>query len=72
METNDNVNNFGHQKQEVVDFLKGYGYVIYRYDANRNQVYPTNIDDRVDNGNNFLVIAESEIEFVRRRLQNIS
>jgi FkbM family methyltransferase len=72
MEINNTVNNFGHSKQEVVDLLKDYGYGVYRYNADINQVYLTSIDSQENDGNNFLLIAESELEFVKTRLQNIS
>src|SRR6476469_10775946 len=39
VEINDTVKNFGHQPQDVVDFLKFYGYSLYRYDAATNNLY---------------------------------
>ncbi|MDF5727467.1 MAG: FkbM family methyltransferase [Rhizonema sp. PD38] len=66
LEINDAVNNFGHQKQDVVDLLQDYGYGLYRYDADSNQLHAITLDGQ--QGNNVLAIANSALDFVRDRL----
>ena len=67
MEINDTVNNFGHQKQEVVKLLHDYRYSLYSYNADTNQISLMNIEKL--SGNNVLAIAGSAVDFVRERLQ---
>ncbi len=66
LEINDSVSNFGHRKQDVVDFLYSYGYSLYRYSADTNQLSPITLEQQ--QGNNILAIADSALEFVRDRL----
>ncbi|MDF5714040.1 MAG: FkbM family methyltransferase, partial [Rhizonema sp. NSF051] len=66
LEINDAVNNFGHQKQDVVDLLQDYGYGLYRYDADSNQLHAITLNGQ--QGNNVLAIANSALDFVRDRL----
>ncbi|MGB7441311.1 MAG: FkbM family methyltransferase [Coleofasciculaceae cyanobacterium] len=66
LEINDQVSNFGHHKQDVVDFLHNYGYKLYRYSADTNQISPINLEQQ--QGNNVLAIADSALDFVRDRL----
>jgi FkbM family methyltransferase len=66
LEINDAVNNFGHQKQDVADFLDDYGYRLYHYDADTNELNWISLDQR--RGNNVLAIADFAIDFVRDRL----
>jgi hypothetical protein len=66
LEINDTVSNFGHQKQDLVDFLNSYGYNLYRYSADTNQLSSVSIEEQ--QGNNVLAIADSAVEFVRDRL----
>jgi FkbM family methyltransferase len=67
LEINDAVKNFGHEKQDVVDLLKGYGYSLYAYNVDTNQLCPISLAEQ--DGNNVLAIADSAIEFVRDRLE---
>ena len=66
LEINDTVSHFGHQKQDLVDFLYGYGYKLYRYDADNNQLNLITVEEK--KGNNVLAIADSALDFVRDRL----
>jgi FkbM family methyltransferase len=66
LEINDTVSHFGHQKQDLVDFLYGYGYNLYRYNADTNQLSSVTVEEK--KGNNVLVIADSAVGFVRDRL----
>ena len=66
LEINDTVSNFGHQKQDLVNFLNSYGYNLYRYSADTNQLSSVSIEEQ--QGNNVLAIADSAVEFVRDRL----
>jgi FkbM family methyltransferase len=66
MEINNTINNFGHSKQTIVDFLDKYGYKLYHYDATNNQLSCIDVDRQRDN--NVLVIADNSINFVRDRL----
>jgi FkbM family methyltransferase len=68
LEINHTVSHFGHQKQDIVDFLDKYGYNLYRYNANTNQLSPVTIEKK--QGNNVLVIADSTVDFVRDRLSS--
>lgn len=70
MEINDAVNNFGLQKQDVVKFLQDYGYSLYQYDADTNQIHSITLAQQ--KGNNVLAIADSAIDFVRDRLNEKS
>lgn len=67
LEINDTVNNFGHQKQDVVDLLNQYNYELYDYDANLNQISKANLDDR--QSKNVFAIAKSALNFVHSRLE---
>lgn len=69
LEINDSVNNFGHQKQDLVNFLNSYGYNLYGYSADTNQVFPITLEQQ--QGNNVLAIADSAVDFVRDRLAEI-
>lgn len=69
LEINDSVSNFGHCKQDIVDFLHNYGYNLYRYSADTNQVSPITLEQQ--QGNNVLAIADSALDFVRDRLAEI-
>lgn len=69
LEINDAVSNFGHCKQDIVDFLDSYGYNLYRYSAETNQVSPITLEQQ--QGNNVLVIADFALDFVRDRLAEI-
>lgn len=69
LEINDAVNNFGYRKQDVVDFLQNYGYNLYRYSADTNQVSPITLEQQ--QGNNVLAIADFALDFVRDRLTEI-
>lgn len=69
LEINDSVRNFGHRKQDVVHFLHSYGYNLYRYSADTNQVSPITLEQQ--QGNNVLAIADSALDFVRDRLAEI-
>jgi FkbM family methyltransferase len=69
LEINDAVNNFGYQKQDLVNFLKGYSYNLYTYSADTNQIFPITLNEQ--QGNNVLAIADSAIDFVRDRLSEI-
>ncbi|MEH1963209.1 MAG: FkbM family methyltransferase [Nostoc sp.] len=70
MEINDAVNNFGIQKQDVVNFLKDYGYSLYHYNAHTNQIHAITVEQK--QGNNVLAIADSALGFVRDRLNEKS
>ncbi|ARV61236.1 hypothetical protein BZZ01_23815 [Nostocales cyanobacterium HT-58-2] len=66
LEINDAVNNFGYQKQDVINFLQDYGYRLYNYDADSNKLDAMTLDQQ--KGNNVLAIANSALDFVRNRL----
>ena len=68
MEINNKINNFQHEKNEVVELLEFYGYQLYKYNANENKL--DLIDLEQHQGNNVLVIAENAVEFVEKRLKN--
>lgn len=71
IEINDTVDHFGHHPQDVVDFLKQYGYSLYRYDVATNSMCSITLAQK--QGNNVLAIADSSLDFVRNRLElNIS
>lgn len=70
LEINDTVSHFGHQKQDLVDFLHSYGYNLYRYSADSNQISRITLDQK--QGNNVLAIAESAVDFVRTRIAEIA
>jgi hypothetical protein len=69
LEINDSVSHFGHRKQDVVDFLHSYGYSLWRYSADTNQITPITLEQQ--EGNNVLAIADSALEFVRDRLAEV-
>lgn len=69
LEINDTVRYFGHQKQDIVDFLDSYGYNLYHYRADTNQINPITLEQQ--HGNNVLAIANSALEFVCDRLTKI-
>jgi FkbM family methyltransferase len=68
MEINDTVKNLGHQKQEVVEFIQSYGYSLYSYNADTNQISPITIETK--QGNNVLAIADCAVNFVCDRLSS--
>lgn len=69
LEINDAVNNFGHQKQDLVDLLSSYGYNLYNYDADTNQLQLITLEQQ--QGNNVLAIANSALNFVQTRLTEL-
>lgn len=69
LEINDAVSNFGHRKQDIVDFLYGYGYRLYSYSADTNKISPITLEQK--QGNNVLAITDSAVDFVRDRLAEI-
>ena len=70
LEINDTVSYFGHQKQDLVDVLNSYGYNLYRYNADINQLSPITLEQQ--QGNNVLAIANSALDFVQARLAEFS
>jgi FkbM family methyltransferase len=66
LEINNAVNNFGHQKQDVANLLKDYGYGLYVYDVDTNKLNAVEVDRR--QGNNVLAIADSALSFVSDRI----
>lgn len=66
LELNGTVNHFDHTEQDVVDFLNRYGYQLYRYNADANQLYPITPEQK--QGNNVLAIADMHLDFVQTRL----
>jgi FkbM family methyltransferase len=66
LEINETVNYFGHQKQDLVDLLNSYGYNLYSYNADTNQLQPITLEQQ--QGNNVLAIANSALDFVQTRL----
>ncbi len=68
MEINDSVNNFAYQKEDLINFLQDYGYGLYQYNADTNQIIPIALNQQ--KGNNVLVIANSLLDFVRDRLNS--
>jgi len=70
LEINDSVQHFGHQKQDVVNFLKQYGYSIYQYSAETNQLNQISLEKQT--GNNVLAIHQDAIHSVKKRLQESS
>lgn len=70
MEINNTVSHFGHQQQDLVDFLANYGYHIYSYSADTNQLTPITLERK--QGNNVLAIADSALDLVQQRLAEIA
>ncbi|MEL6458190.1 MAG: FkbM family methyltransferase [Cyanobacteria bacterium J06621_15] len=68
LEINDTVNNFGHSKQDVVDLLEQYGYVLYYYDADTNNLHEIKLEQQ--QRKNVLAISKSALSFVQDRLKN--
>jgi FkbM family methyltransferase len=68
LEINEAVNNFGHQKEDVIDLLQSYGYGLYTYDADNNQIQSIELEEK--QGHNILAIANDSLEFVCDRLGN--
>jgi len=66
LEINNTVENLGHSQQDVVDFLESYGYGLYHYDADTNQIISINLKTKT--GLNILAIADDYLDFVRQRL----
>ncbi|NEP54634.1 MAG: FkbM family methyltransferase, partial [Moorea sp. SIO3C2] len=66
LEILDDVNYFGYQKQDILNLLKNYGYSLYSYNADTNQLKSITLDQK--QGNNVLAIADSALDFVRDRL----
>lgn len=69
LEINDTVSHFGHQKQDLVNFLHSYNYELYCYNTDTNQLSPITIEEKT--GNNVLAIADSALDFVRDRLAEV-
>jgi hypothetical protein len=69
LEINYTVSNFGHQQQDVVDFLQNYDYGLYRYETDSNQIISITLKEKKEN--NVLAIANSKLDFVRNRLAEI-
>lgn len=69
LEINDTVNYFGHQKQDIVDLLNSYGYELYSYNADTNQLSPITLEQQ--EGNNVLAIANSALNCVQTRLAKL-
>jgi FkbM family methyltransferase len=66
MEINNTVSNFGHHKEEIIEFLNSCGYKLYSYRADTNQINLINLEQQ--EGNNVLAIANSALDMVRDRL----
>lgn len=66
LEITDGVRHFGYGKEELVDFLAGFGYGLYGYSADSNQLMPLQLE--AQQGKNVLAIAEDALGFVRQRL----
>jgi FkbM family methyltransferase len=66
LEINSTVSHFGHQEQDLLDFLHSYGYHLYTYHADTNQISSITLEQQ--QGNNALVIADSALDFVHERL----
>ncbi|NEZ65801.1 FkbM family methyltransferase [Leptolyngbyaceae cyanobacterium CCMR0082] len=66
LELNNTINHFEHTEDEVVNFLRNFGYELYSYDADSNQLQM--ITPNQKEGNNVLAIASSRLDFVRERL----
>ncbi|NEZ59932.1 FkbM family methyltransferase [Adonisia turfae] len=66
LELNNTINHFEHTEDEVVNFLRNFGYELYSYDADNNQLQM--ITPNQKEGNNILAIASSRLDFVRERL----
>ena len=59
---------FGYSNQDLINFLEDYGYYLYHYNADTNQINRINLEQKHDN--NVLLIADSSVDFVRNRLAN--
>ncbi len=70
LEILDSTSHAEYQKQNVVNFLKEYGYNLYNYDTSTNQVSLVNLENK--QGNNVLAIADSALDVVRNRLSQAS
>jgi FkbM family methyltransferase len=66
LEINGAVNNFGHQQQDVANLLADYGYQLYGYNADTNELKAIDVHQR--QGNNVLAIANSALDFVCNRI----
>lgn len=66
LEINDTVSHFNHSQQDLVDFLSNYGYSLYHYTADTNQIH--RITWQQMQGNNILAIADCVLDFVCDRL----
>ncbi|XGB41379.1 MAG: FkbM family methyltransferase [Nodosilinea sp. LVE1205-7] len=66
MELNGTVGHFGHTQQDVVDFLRDYGYGLYYYLSDANQL--ASIETGQQQGNNVLAIASNRLDLVKNRL----
>ena len=66
MELNNAVNHFGHTEQDVIDYISHYGYHLYHYAADANQLFPIKLGQK--QGNNVLAIADDHLDFVKSRL----
>lgn len=69
LEILNDTNDLAHQEQNVVDLLQSYGYGLYHYNADTNQILPIALHQK--QGNNVLAIAEEAVDFVRHRLTDI-
>jgi FkbM family methyltransferase len=67
IEINDTVNNFEHQKQDVVNLLQNYGYSLYKYDADICKLSPVEIPEKETK--NVLAIADFALNWVKTRLE---
>ena len=54
--------------KKIVDLLNSYGYKLYWYTADSNQLNPISLEQKP--GNNVLAIAEKSLQFVRDRLSS--
>lgn len=70
LEINQAVEHFGHTQQDVVNLLHHYGYHLYHYSADRNQISSITLEQQ--QGNNVIAIADSWVDFVRDRLAEAS
>lgn len=59
-------NQFGYQKQDILNLLQNYGYSLYNYNADTNLLKSITLDGK--QSNNVLAIADSSLDFVRDRL----
>lgn len=58
--------NHGYRKQDIVKLLQDYGYSLYHYNADTNQLQSITLE--YQRSNNVFAIANSALDFVRLRL----